>query len=564
MCRDDRKTDGCFRPRSYCGIHLSEYASFWLAMNLDGSKSHKAHGRDMEKDFNLLDESWIPVRMLNGSRQMLGLCNLFAQAREIQALEGSSPANLIALYRVLLVITHRALTSANIGWNDKDRAYWYRHRLPHDAFVGYFERWKNRFWLFHPELPFMQAPILKTAKETKEKLKPWTQISLGHVSGATPTVFDHSFDSAPVGIPAGIAIRLLLGYLQFCPGGLIKVIRSSDKAGPLSNTAAILPLGKNLSETLCLCLHPSPSQLEASGDLPTWEKPAPQIADLGKDPTRAAGTNDRYTRLSRATLLTREPEGTVRWLYFAAGLSLEDDEPDPMAIYRRGQAGPIRFTFGEQREIWRDLSLLVDHELKLICSPSPILTWTANLHFNLDDAVGEQKILVGGLASDRAKLLRWRLEEVILPSLFLVDSQAADCLREQILRAEKVNSHLRRLATKMLSATMPVPHSTDAEAQARAIIDNGQFSSGFFASTGSALWPMMSLISSGKTEEAHHCWNMAILRASEKFWYLVETGLGTSPFALRAATTFRPQFHGLMHKLSGSRFEATQLRTDEP
>src|SRR5690606_17102909 len=114
--------------------------------------------------------------------------------------------------------------------------------------VDYLEHWRERFWLFHPECPFMQVAVLAEAEETRDKRKPWTQIALASANGNTPVVFDHAFDGAPTAIRPAAAVGTLLGFLQFAPGGLVKALRDSDKAGALANTAAVLPLGTNLAQ----------------------------------------------------------------------------------------------------------------------------------------------------------------------------------------------------------------------------------------------------------------------------------------------------------------------------
>ena len=63
----------------------------------------------MLKAFNLLDEPWLPVRYADGRIAEVGLLQLFADVGQIVALAETSPPGLIALYRVLLAITHRAL-----------------------------------------------------------------------------------------------------------------------------------------------------------------------------------------------------------------------------------------------------------------------------------------------------------------------------------------------------------------------------------------------------------------------------------------------------------------------
>lgn len=70
----------------------------------------------MSESFCLLDEPWLAVRMHDGQVRELGLLALFEQAGEISALAETSPPSLIAQYRLLLAITHRAISQAQGRW----------------------------------------------------------------------------------------------------------------------------------------------------------------------------------------------------------------------------------------------------------------------------------------------------------------------------------------------------------------------------------------------------------------------------------------------------------------
>jgi CRISPR system Cascade subunit CasA len=221
----------------------------------------------MNPEFNLLDEPWIPVQMMDGRVKEMGLLALFDQLAHVKSLAETSPTSLVAQYRLLLAVTHRALTMDRGTWKEQDRITWFSEGIPKGVVEAYLNHWRERFWLFHPEYPFMQVAVLATLPETADKTKPWTQKSLASASGNTAVMFDHSNDVAPIAVCPGTALRELLGFLQFTPGGLVKVLSTSDKAGPLSNTAAVVPIGKNLNQTLLLSLHPS----QNPNDLPAWE-----------------------------------------------------------------------------------------------------------------------------------------------------------------------------------------------------------------------------------------------------------------------------------------------------
>lgn len=502
------------------------------------------------KAFNLLDEPWLPVRMHDGQVRDVGLLEAFARASEISALAETAPPSLIAQYRLLLAITHRALTLAFDTWKDKDRARWYREGLPAEAFRNYLERERERFWLFHPEFPFMQVAALATAAETRDKLKPWTQVSLASANGNAPVIFDHSCDPLPGRVSPAAALRALLGFLQFTPGGLVKVFRDADKAGALANTAAVLPIGSCLSETLCLALHPAANASQE--DLPSWERVAPSINDLSASPTLSSGPNDRYTRLTRAVLLRQDDEGAVSWIHFGAGIALEEDQnaPDPMASYRAGVNALVRLTFSEGRAFWRDLPALVPDATGKAAQPAAVLSYAANLHAQMTFDRVYQPVLVAGLASEQAKLLRWRSERISLPAVLLADTEKAACLRELVRDVEESFKRLAQIAAAMVAATLPDPDSKDTRARAREIFNRSPAPTLYFGGAERSLGTVLTLLAEDQAGDAERIWRLAQIDAARAAWQAVVAGMGRSVAALRAQARLWPRFQALLRDIS--------------
>lgn len=493
--------------------------------------------------FNLLDQPWIPVRLRGGQVTELGLLALFERAGDIEALAETSPPNLVALHRLLLAITHRALCRDPGSWKDADRARWWRTGLPVAPLHTYLEHWRERFWLFHPTEPFMQVAALARAPETADKLKPWTQVALESANGNTPVVFDHAVDDCPVAVPAARALRQLLGFLQFTPGGLVKVFRSADKAGPLSNTAAVMPLGATLAQALLLGLPPH--RAASASDLPCWERPPVTTADLQADPQPATGPCDRYSRLSRAVLLLQEPEPEptqVRWIRFGAGVALLEDEaaPDPMSSYRAGSNGLVRLNFAEGKAAWRDLGALLPDATGKEAQPAAILSGAANLQDALGDLDSDIPVLLAGLTSDQAKLVRWRSEHFRLPMVALTRFEVAQLVREALQAAETQHRELRRLANQMLAHTLPDPGSKDTLERAREMVARSPLSTAFFVVLEQALPHWLQRIGRAEIDEAAHDWQRALLRASQNAWDTTLALLGTSAPALKA----QAQMHG--------------------
>jgi len=502
----------------------------------------------MNKDYSLLDEPWLPVRLADGRVMELGLLDVFERSKEIVALADTNPPNLVAQYRLLLAITHRAMERAFGGWKDKDRVRWFRNGLPVGEIRDYLEHWRDRFWLFHPDFPFMQVAALANTKETSEKRKPWTQIALASANGNTPVVFDHAHDDAPTCILSGHAISTLLGFLQFTPGGLVKTLRDADKAGALVNTAAVIPVGDSLAKTLCLCLHPSQTD-HGDVDLPSWERDPLSINQLRGDPVLASGANDRYTRQSRAVLFLREADGSIRWLRFAAGLALGDDSnaPDPMASFRAGTNGLVRMTFTEGRALWRDLPALVPNPTGE-SQPAAVLNYAIGLRqlVSFDDIY--QPLLVAGIASDQAKLLRWRIEQIALPGELLIDANKALLLRQLVEQAESLFGELRQMATRTLAETLPDSVSKDTRNRARDVLNAGPFASTYFASAERELPKVMNLIGNTQPDDAVLLWCETLREAALRAWDQLLVGMGGSPRALKADAKYWPRFRSLLNK----------------
>lgn len=497
----------------------------------------------MQSEYSLLDEPWLPVQFAEGRVQSIGLLEAFRRSGEIVTLAETEPPSLIAEYRMLLAVVHRALVCSRGTWKDSERVAWFRQGLPVDEICAYLESLRDRFWLFDAEHPFMQVPALATAEETRDKRKPWTQISLASANGNAPVVFDHAVDSLPAPISRQAAITHLLGFLQFTPGGLVKTLRDADKAGALVNTAAVLPVSSTLAQTLCLALHPPPLPGQPQPDLPAWERAPLTLAELRGDPVLATGPNDRYTRQSRAVLLESEPDGQVRWLRFAAGWALGEDpqQPDPMACYRVGSNGLVRVSFTEGRAVWRDLPALVPAP-QAAARVAAVVNWAAGLHRLMGVAAAHsQRLLVAGLASDQAKLLRWRLEQFALPQTLLVEPDRARDLHAHVALAEDLHRQLRAIAADLVAMTVPDPRSKESRSRARELVERGPLSPTYFATAERELWALMTCIARDEPDEADALWHRALRDAARFAWKRLVDGLGFSPRALQAEARCEPR-----------------------
>jgi len=507
-------------------------------------------------DFNLLDEPWLPVSLSDGRVVRVGLLDAFTRSSEISLLAETAPPSLVAEYRLLLAILHRALSAAfPNGWEDSNRAHWYREGLPVDAVCEYLKKWRERFWLFHPEYPFMQVAALATSQELGDEKnhKPWMQITADCPDANSPVLFDHSYYDDPRAISPYEAISHLLGYLQFAPPGTLRVLlkesqpsAGAGKGGPLRKAAALVALGDNLSETLLLNLGERDSNSDA--DLPAWERAKPELVTLAKA-TLATGSNDQYTRQTRAVLLLRESDGCIKRLLFSSGLELANDDnaPDPMVVY---DSKNKLITFEKGRSIWRDLPVLAAQK-----SGASVLNNALHLHEEngVDSITFYQPVLLMGMASGEtggvAKNARWRSERIEVPLSIKEDYDTHATLSELVGKSEKLHGAIETVAVDMFANYMTDPEKKEAFSEAKNKFKSGDFEASYFSALEKGFPRLMDYLKKGDLDAAEEKWNEYLRAASEQAWQQLKLSMGFSSRSLRAQANFEPRFYGDLKRL---------------
>ena len=518
--------------------------------------------------FNLLDEPWLPVLWRSGTPGEVGLRELFARSADIASLTEPSPPAFVALHRLLLAMTHRALTLQFGRWADADRARWYREGLPLQAFERYFELWRERFWLFHPTQPFMQVAALAALPQTQPP-KPWTQISLESAGGNNPVIFDHSVDDFPRAVEPAKAMRSLVGFLQFAAGGPVKVLRKDGfgRKGALFDSAAILPVGTSLHQTLLLSLHPAArAQDEIDADRPAWERPPLQADDLTPALTLPTGPNDRYTRRCRAVLLRREPDGSVAHVHFCEGQDLleDDNAADPMNAFRQGTDKWIRLRFTEGRSAWRDLPALLPSPVGGIWRPAAVLNWAQNLFEAAGAWDDELEATVAGMAANQGKMLQSRIERFRLPQGLFAAADNAAALRVHLQQVEELFTQLRQVANRREAHALPNAASKETQKQARNAVDAGPLAATFFARAERGLPELLTWLGKGATDAAHSTWQATLLDAARLAWAAAGDLLGPSTAALRARALTEDAFLALVRPLRPSTSQSPASPSMQP
>lgn len=268
-----------------------------------------------EKEFNLLDEPWIRVMLPDCAVREVSLLEALTQAHAFSALAGELPTQDMAILRVLLAVLHTVFFRTDADGRprpveDKDdalgrwQAVWALRRFPEEPVRAYLEKWRERFYLFHPERPFYQVAQAANGTEfTAAKLN-------GAISESSNKIrlFPMRAGAEKNRLSYAEAARWLI-YLNGFDDTSAKPKQKnlpSPGAGWLGKLGLIAAQGENLFETLMLNLVMLSEQEEPWGEnRPVWELERPRTqerCEISMPDNQA----ELLTLQSRRLLLQRE------------------------------------------------------------------------------------------------------------------------------------------------------------------------------------------------------------------------------------------------------------------
>lgn len=366
-------------------------------------------------EYNLLDEPWIPVRLVDGTITDVGLLELLRRTTDIADLACELPTQSIAIQRLILAIAYRVATP-------RDTRDWVRQwedGAPTEQMIEYLERWRDRFYLFGGRFPFMQVADLRTAKDAVSGLE---KLIADVPNGEQ--FFTTRHGRALACIPASEAARWLVHAQVYDPSGIRSgaVGDSQVKGGkgyPIGpawcgHLGLVWLKGQDLDETLVLNLIPASTAALRGVDSSTewgvcsWEASEPESSVRGDysllDP---AGTPKELSipRLltwhSRRIRLVGDSSG-VTGVVLAQGDKLAPQEMrlyEPQSLWRYSTPQSKKFKtdvymprkFEAGRALWRNLPGTlptvitvqgVDKQPKQEFLPSATLSF----HYQLDNA----------------------------------------------------------------------------------------------------------------------------------------------------------------------------------
>lgn len=366
-------------------------------------------------EYNLLDEPWIPVRLLDGTVADVGLLELLRRTTDIADLACELPTQSIAIQRLVLAVAYRVAPPRD----EHDWARQWDEGAPTDQMIEYLEQWRDRFYLFGGRFPFMQVADLRTAKDAVSGLE---KLIADVPNGEQ--FFTTRHGRALACIPPSEAARWLVHAQAYDPSGIRSgaVGDSQVKGGkgyPIGpswcgHLGLVWLKGKDLDETLVLNLIPADAAelrgVESSTEWGacSWEVSEAESAVRGDysllDPSgtpRDISIPRLLTWHSRRIRLVGNREG-VTGVVLAQGDKLAPQQMhryEPQSLWRYSTPQSKKFKqdvymprkFEAGRALWRNLPGTlptvttvqgVDKQPKREFLPSATLSF----HYQLDNA----------------------------------------------------------------------------------------------------------------------------------------------------------------------------------
>lgn len=361
-------------------------------------------------EFNLLDEPWIRVLADAYSVREVSLIDALCKSHLYRDLAGEMPTQDIAVLRLMLAVLLTIFLRRDQDGNEdavtvnnaveRWMALWERGRFPEELIREYLNKYRERFWLFHPETPFYQAPSANKGTEyTAAKLNGEMQ-----ESNNKDRLFPVRTGDAKNRLTYPEAARWLL-YTNAYDDTSAKPKGKglpSPGAGWLGKLGLIFAHGSNLFQTLMLNMTLLKDGNKEWGEpKPLWEAPLRdgerQEIAVPDDPPQL------LTLQSRRILLVRDGNHVVGCSLLGGDFfDRQNAFAEQMTVWRPEKKGKKKDAaivgwkprrHDPARQIWRDFPLIVAHDNT---SHQPgIVSWRSLLS-SLDDTSLLEKN--GGLA----------------------------------------------------------------------------------------------------------------------------------------------------------------------
>ncbi len=435
----------------------------------------------MNFTFNLLTEPWIPVLQNDGKIRDVGLRELLLDAHNFREIAHDSPPFVASLLMVGVALLHSAWPGeTTIEREDEWERVWNLGRFDADVLEAYFQKWADRFDLFHPQFPFYQ-----TAGMTMEKDSALFRLALDENNAG---MFANEANPEWQAPSPQIAAQLLLCIQSYAVGlGLTSNAKIGAEVletprftnGVLMSGLTIWPSGATLFQTLMLNTVPHE---RAEDDKPCWELDAPHLlrdteSKAGRRVEPVRGICDLLTlqsRLIRLLPVERNGQVAVPSVYFTQGRSVSRSggtEFHPFKLYIPSkETGFTPLSLSENKAIWRNSAALLSPETRKHDARNP-LSFVAQMAqggvLAPDFRAGLDVVGIATKPGKAASILLWRHDRLPLPPALLLDRNVESRVHAAIDEADKLADEMR-LRFSMVARTLLVPekmagHSPDPD-----------------------------------------------------------------------------------------------------
>lgn len=524
-----------------------------MAKRKSGANGTESQALDMcrhtEPRFNLIDQPWIPVVWKPGAKGFagragprdlpseVGLNDTLTYAHEIAEVADQSPLVTAALHRLLIALVHSIFRGPE---NRREwMQMWRAGSLNSVRIDAYFYEWRDRFWLFHPERPFLQWPGNDLGVPVTSTL-----LNMAVASTGDATLFDHTLDARKPGFEPAEAGRQLIAFLTFKTGGFVEGVggdraQASAQAAPWADGAAFIAYGKDLFETLMLNLSIAGGRREMLSALgsPEWELPRPSPRTPPKQSAYAAVPTSYLEFLTapcrHMRLCEPDPQGVVSHIRINLGVVFKADGPyDPAKAYRMDKKQGWRpIGLRADRALWRDsaaLLRLTSREEIPVCS----LVQAASMRER--DYLPERFVFglrAFGTVGSQAKIDLWRAESLPIRLSVLGNPKARILIEDCLTLAEEVGKKLRHSLWALV--TRLVAKSKD-EVDRKALVEHLDVTAPFWAALETPFkLEVMGVSDSADGEKVRLGWAEVCMRQARRALQGTLAGLAPSGKALR-------------------------------
>lgn len=387
--------------------------------------------------FNVLTEPWLPVIKPDWDQMEMGLLRCLEKAHELKEIRAPSPIVEFGLYRILtafvldmlIFFDRRPFVSLDL------KQLLEEGRFDMGMVNKYAESCGDVFDIFHPVHPFLQTMM------DKEPPKPLAGMFPAVPSGTNSNLWHHLHEKS-YWVSSPEAARLLTTIAPFMTAGGAGLSPSINGAPAFY----ILPLGKNIFETLVQNIIPPRNQEQGNGKIAWRENRCPGGERLQATLVEALTWRPRQIQLIPET----DDEGAtiVRNMKFKKGDSTRMEWRDPNLAYRYDKGKVTPFRMRGNRPVWRDAGplLLMREEVRgsgeeKVVFRRPDVVEQA---FEIAGKDNELTINIYGMRTDmKMKIFEWIKSILVVPSNLGISTRLGAIVRNELDRADQVSYYLR-------------------------------------------------------------------------------------------------------------------------